>query len=1809
MLEMPQSPELAGGAGFTFEDAVAATYLTALLQEGYAAGVENRTVSRVALQQRDFGEPLDDVIVDFRAADADLARLSLQVKRALTISKAETNTDFRDIVRDSWSTLHKPNFRHGIDRYGAAVGDLASNRGRAFRFLCELARASVETAEFDSRFEEAGNANALVREIRADVVALIEQTSSTIPSAVDVHQFFAHFVLIEFDYLHEGGTSLPTSLNAVRTCLAAGRETDAPAVWATICQLAREEAARSGVFDRKRLVLELSPRVHLAAAPSLRGDLEKIRTLTAQWLADIEDDIGGARLERTSLVEKLQTELEKSRVVQIRGLPGSGKSVLLRRRVETELQVGPVLLLKSGRVDGTGWASFATANGLSAASLENLLVEIGATGSSILYVDGIDRIEKQHHAIVRDVVTVILSSPLLKHWRIVISLRDTGIEPLRNWMGDLLSPKGLGTVEVGELDDAEAELLASARPHLRSLLFGAGPVREIVRRPFFAKVLEQNFGSSAGDAAFQPRSEVDLIGNWWARGGHDTSSQMALDRQRAIIELGSLRARHLEREIAINQLSPSTVSVVRQFVVDGILQDVRPGHSLRFAHDIFFEWAFFHVLTDRGPDWLEEIRACGEPPAVARVVELYSQSEFEQGPGWAMTLRRIEASGMRSQWMRAWLLAPLAAPDFRSREATFSTVIEADEFRFLKKALVWFQAEKTNPNPNILASDLPPEQRIRYADLLGWPSDFAAWGRFITFLLARISTIPAVLFPDMISVFEIWQNAVGRWNNPLSNAILDQIARWLAEMDERDEEKVVGAAWGASSRRRGLGSNGGDPRKSLVSMILRFSVQRPDLSKAYLERVLASERLRADAYSGIVSWSPTIARSHPGLLVDLTLKHLKEELPQERLNREREEARRRAEYRKQVLAKPVEERTKREQFFLDSPSFILGSEFSYHDWDALAVDRDTHSFWPPSPLREPFHSLFAAAPDEALRLVRELSNHAITAWRQLHKLTHENRGTPLPLEIIFPWGAQFFWGGDREYLWHRGTWAPKPVACAYMALEDWTLKELERGRSADELIQQIVTGNECIAVLGAAIAVALQAEAISETIFPLVTSQRLLTADHNRMLHDFTDTRANLIGFTDRSDLLHYEAVKAGNERTIRRKSLRQLLSMFYVMGGAEFHDRTKIAVLAFPDHLPYQLEEHRNIPEAREHLLSQARELAEFVEIENYRRMEIEGDERQIGIVHVSPTATSPQLIERAKEAGQRLREGNLWAWASNYFEKGEIGSQFTVADAIEVAKESDKPDRYEGDGEVPKGEESGANEIAGMRRGAIAAAAAVALTRRDDITAADIDWARRVLERAIHAPEKRDLLWSPMAIVPWHYAIFAAHGLAADLRHGTSTPKAAQNLLMLVAHPLEGVSLAALRAALSLWDIDPRLAWTALFIGFSLCHVQPRQPSGPNAPMHTAQEIEVVLTTAERHYKESKGLPNLPLPPEAWVRTKTTRRRGRSRLTIDGDPVDSNDVVDPNEMWGEPPIYWYSQYAAKILAIVPFDKVLMSEAKSVFLPFLSGLLAWTIAKISPPWLKPGRRDRGASRLYEWTHQLGRALGTVAGFLPLDQVKAAFLDAIFGLQGEHCWDLLSPLVDTYICAHVYDAKQVPDDALASLQICLERMLADSTFEPSSYRAGELYNFDLPRLADALMFVAVEHAGGAERYVNGDWRDIGRILPIVDRFVRAAGWAPAIMSRYLTLCERAKAAYPADQFADQVLEVIDRQASHLKGWHGTTLPARIAGLVQHFAHRETPMPLPLGQKLLRVLDLLVDMGDRRSAALQLSESFREVQTV
>jgi hypothetical protein len=97
------------------------------------------------------------------------------------------------------------------------------------------------------------------------------------------------------------------------------------------------------------------------------------------------------------------------------------------------------------------------------------------------------------------------------------------------------------------------------------------------------------------------------------------------------------------------------------------------------------------------------------------------------------------------------------------------------------------------------------------------------------------------------------------------------------------------------------------------------------------------------------------------------------------------------------------------------------------------------------------------------------------------------------------------------------------------------------------------------------------------------------------------------------------------------------------------------------------------------------------------------------------------------------------------------------------------------------------------------------------------------------------------------------------------------------------------------------------------------------------------------------------------------------------------------------------------------------------------------------------------------------------------------------------------------------------------------------------------------------------------------------------------------MQTYLTLCERAGYAYPLEAFAVQANAVLGSLSNAKGSWAGTTLPARIAATVQRLADANFPLRTKQAQELLRVLDALIDLGDRRSAALEQAEVFRGIQ--
>jgi hypothetical protein len=301
------------------------------------------------------------------------------------------------------------------------------------------------------------------------------------------------------------------------------------------------------------------------------------------------------------------------------------------------------------------------------------------------------------------------------------------------------------------------------------LLFGEARVREIARRPFFASVLARALPQTGSATA--PGSEIELIEAWWVRGGYNSDGSRASHRQRALIGLANGGAMTLGRRIRLDGIDLDALAELKG---DGIIKDVRTGHLVQFAHDIFFEWSFLHLLIEHEEDWIRQIGAVGEPPVLGRTVELLSQATFSNFESWDEHLRHLEGATIRPQWTRAWLTAPFGSSRFTLHESKFTQAMLRDDAKRLSRLAVWFQAEKTRANPRFLDRNtateaLSPREMIRYADAFAWPSDVASWQRFCGWILRNIALWPVPVIPDIVSAFEVWQNMRGDYPNRVFN--------------------------------------------------------------------------------------------------------------------------------------------------------------------------------------------------------------------------------------------------------------------------------------------------------------------------------------------------------------------------------------------------------------------------------------------------------------------------------------------------------------------------------------------------------------------------------------------------------------------------------------------------------------------------------------------------------------------------------------------------------------------------------------------------------------------------------------------------------------------------------------------------------------------------------------------------------------------------------------------------------------------------------------------------------------------------------
>lgn len=1766
-----RSTELTGGEGFTYEDTIVAYYLTALLHEDSAAGISG-SVSRVAVQQASQGEPLDDLVVDALQMN-EPRRLSLQVKRDLTISAAASNSDFLELAANSRKTRAKPDFRVGVDRYGFIARRVGDERLNALQKFIKWAQASPKAADFAARFEPGGEAS------QADIALRSELQSLISADADEEADFYRHFVALRMDGFDLTGDRFADITNRLGQLTAAGMQ-DGPALAEALCRRVRTGEGAAKIWTRSSLLAELRLVIPLKVAPSYAADVTALLELTKASVHEIRTDIGGFALDRGTFADKAQEVSANARLTNISGLPGSGKSAVLRQLVERAIGRGPTLFLKSDRIGATSWRAFATNLGLQHRTPQDLLAEIGAAGTAILFIDGIDRIKPAQRQVIIDLFHSIETTPSLAHWKVIATSRNQGLEAFRQWVpASFYKATGIGDVPVEILSDEEAEILANEKPQLRRLLFAGQAVQEIARRPFFAAVLADQFAGQDAGTASPPQTETELIDAWWQAGGYNAAEDAIFARQRAIINLAEAGAPSLGKAIPACALAQGTIGVAPELKRDHIIEFVESGSVLSFAHDIFFEWAFFRLLIDKGTAWLDPIVAAGEPPLLARAIGLFSQRVFETGGGWADAFKALQDSRLRPQWRRAWLLGPPESPKFLQNLKTYDTFLFADNAARLIKFLVWFQAERTIPNPLLLNNPhaaITGAALVRAADQWGWPSDLSLWRRVLSWLIARQAMLPAAATPHVLQVFSVFQNMLGDLRNPTSEKLIALIESWLNEIEAAADNDMPNQ----STPRQTLPRRGGERVATTIrQLILRSARAYPLPAQRIVERAIALDKRPHGLFDAILAFSPILAQVCPEQLAELLRVEVFEDLPLDELTQERR--RREAHYQRlaAVRAKPESERSENERRFLEH-SYPLSGDKTY-DFDDLGIDARHQFFYPPMPLRQPFASLFALAPAVAVKLVRDIGNRATNGWKQIHEINAPRFGTPLPLDVSLPWGQQRFWGDARTYGWYLGEGGPQPLEAAFLALTYWAHKRLDAGEDVDAILRDVVEGHENWTALGLAASLALERIHLSDTTLALVCTQRLWQPDMARQVQ-IRGRHLTVFGLnprdrmtTDQTDAFDYLA-----KREFRDRSIRDMTASFALSNNAAWQTGLKNALQRFPDELPFTCEEERNDGAARARLLEMAKIWATWGDPANYTVQRV-ADKQNAIAVKFNPPETPTEASEAARqENAKAMANISVLHWAHQSLKQDAPDPTYQLPAVVEFVRTRDSTALF--DQLADAGEST--------TQSSVAAAAAVAACLSED--AGIVGWAWSILGRVLSMKDEKD---------PRHYGkhsfdprLYLIAALSRDLRKEAKRADTVKNLFLLASdanpHIAQNATAVLLRCA------DPRTVWITAAMATELFCVHAADVNDDGTRTRKAQETHRLETRAQALTRLDDGtVPPLARLPEAWIEAPR-RRHGN----WDKSPVGNE--------WRRPDFDFSPDQAAELTLEFPVEAWCASPAyRDAFLAYLDQLVRWTKDRLYPQWQRERARDRQSTDLIVWLNALSDLVARTVPVLPVGEAIARFIDPIGAARNDDGIRFISDLTRNVVCRNVYDAPTMSDHTFGILQYCLQRLLQEREFDRSSYRAGEVHGLDVPRMIEALLFVSVKNAPGAARFANGNWSDLGQLLPIIDAMMQGAGWSPFVMSTYLTLCERAGAALPIDAFLRHIMPHIAGEAPSAKDWIDAALTARIAGVVQTLAEANYPLSRDHARGLLNLLDRLVDLGDRRAAALQLSEYFRGVQ--
>jgi len=1065
----------ASGAGFSFEDQVAASLMCEMLAGQGSLGKDYGIVERVERQANDW-EPFGDILVTAADQAGEVCKIGGSVKSNRQISANGSSKEFSAGI---WEVTGKKVFTSARGALALYSAPLSADVTDQLEALCRQAR-QLESERLDEKVVHE-NSRKIYDSFRNAEIAGV----AGLPGLV-----LKHFIVRQFDFEATTSKSEAEALRLCREILIPESRNDAEAnrLWQDLLAIAHDLRVSGGAVTRETLAAKLRNKFQLLDDPSDVAAWSKIRKFSRDGLDEITIALpGGISVPRKAEHTSLATLLAKSKACSVLGDSGFGKSALVKRFAAEREGVGDeVVWLKAERISILDTA---------VPNFEDIARRT-RRASGLLIIDAIEgcydtaalgRLSRLMKALVSQKDSI---------WSLVVICQT------REWArvsGTLISELGKHAVlterlECGPLSDEDFDLVRAASASV-DLLAHKSPLRLLLKSPKMLDVLLTGQLAENRELA----GEADLVEWWWknqVQGGKQITAEERV-------------ARHLAERMAEelrSELPPDSVSgaedAANNLIQKRVLKRTREG-LLRFDHDLLADWSRVMHLKALGHDALAFIRAHTQNPPWLRAVRLLSQHLLDRVADldrWREVLRACSVADAHSrepsaedlQVIDAWLEGIIFSLEPRQMLEQVHKELFADNGWRLRRLIQRLMYVGTIPDPVMQERlrEMDADSAEMAAEVYRLPI-LGIWTPVINFLIDYADQVVDVIPLELGETGTMW----GRMGEYL-NMNWPRVANLVISNAEKELRREVAGEYRSHRGSHGRGNKG---RIAIYSGALYAASQDPErVAKLLLK---ASGRLPWDdgdlSPQTDGSWrSEWHERGSLGFGQDYV------ETP--------------------VTAWPDGPTRKTSDDFFHAwfdtePTLILYRERAQAaceatlgfliDWPkrrlfpghhSMGADRYGFTFeadhmYPPFYTKGPFLRFLRHDWKPALDLIVRLTNFATERYADWWPYEPK----PTSLQIPIATGKVSWLGNHQVYVWHRQNWnTPQVVTCALMALEKWFEDQLAAKQSIKEPVEVLYRDARSLAFAGLLISLGKRhPEVFIDDLKPLLFIPQFYTYD------------------------------------------------------------------------------------------------------------------------------------------------------------------------------------------------------------------------------------------------------------------------------------------------------------------------------------------------------------------------------------------------------------------------------------------------------------------------------------------------------------------------------------------------------------------------------------------------------------------------------------------------------------------------------------------------------------------------------------------